>query len=34
MARLEAASAEKARNRGLHLENAMVFITEGLTALG
>jgi hypothetical protein len=26
MARLEAASAEKARNRGLHLENVMVFI--------
>jgi hypothetical protein len=34
MATLEAASTEKARNRGLHVENGMVFITRGLTARG
>jgi hypothetical protein len=34
MARLEAASTEKARNRGLHLENGMIFITGRLTPRG
>jgi hypothetical protein len=32
MARLEAASAEKARNRGLHLEDVVISITEVLNS--